>query len=154
MGNPETTTGGNALKFYCSLRMDIRRIEILKKDGVEYGNRVKCKIVKNKVAPPFRIAEFDILYGKGISVEGSVIDVATEMGIIKKSGTWFSYGETRLGQGREKARDFIIENPEMMAEIDAKVRAKIESDKAALDAVDVIGASQSESDEMELQPLG
>jgi recombination protein RecA len=141
MGNPETTTGGNALKFYCSLRMDIRRIEILKKDGVEYGNRVKCKIVKNKVAPPFRIAEFDILYGKGISVEGSVIDVATEMGIVKKSGTWFSYEETRLGQGREKARDFIIENPTMMAEIDQKVRDRIQADRNALDASDVIGGS-------------
>lgn len=141
MGNPETTTGGNALKFYCSLRMDIRRIEILKKDGVEYGNRVKCKIVKNKVAPPFRIAEFDILYGKGISVEGSVIDVATEMGIVKKSGTWFSYEETRLGQGREKARDFIIENPTMMAEIDQKVRERIQADRNALDPSDVIGGS-------------
>jgi len=157
MGNPETTTGGNALKFYCSLRMDIRRIEILKKDGVEYGNRVKCKIVKNKVAPPFRIAEFDILYGKGISVEGSVIDVATEMGIVKKSGTWFSYGETRLGQGREKARDFIIENPAMMAEIDQKVRERIQADRNALDAVDVIGGSavgDVDTAESDLLPLG
>jgi recombination protein RecA len=156
MGNPETTTGGNALKFYCSLRMDIRRIEILKKDGVEYGNRVKCKIVKNKVAPPFRIAEFDILYGKGISVEGSVIDVATEMGIVKKSGTWFSYGETRLGQGREKARDFIIENPDMMAEIDQKVRERIQADRNALDAVDVIGSSANDTEmaESDLLPLG
>ncbi len=157
MGNPETTTGGNALKFYCSLRMDIRRIEILKKDGVEYGNRVKCKIVKNKVAPPFRIAEFDILYGKGISVEGSVIDVATEMGIVKKSGTWFSYGETRLGQGREKARDFIIENPDMMAEIDQKVRERIQADRNALDAVDVIGGSavgDVDIAESDLLPLG
>ena len=157
MGNPETTTGGNALKFYCSLRMDIRRIEILKKDGVEYGNRVKCKIVKNKVAPPFRIAEFDILYGKGISVEGSVIDVATEMGIVKKSGTWFSYGETRLGQGREKARDFIIENPDMMAEIDQKVRERIQADRNALDAIDVIGGAVEkdvEIAEADLLPLG
>jgi recombination protein RecA len=156
MGNPETTTGGNALKFYCSLRMDIRRIEILKKDGVEYGNRVKCKIVKNKVAPPFRIAEFDILYGKGISVEGSVIDVATEMGIVKKSGTWFSYGETRLGQGREKARDFIIENPDMMAEIDQKVRERIQADRNALDASDVIGGSAKDTEipEADLLPLG
>ncbi|XVJ52309.1 MAG: recombinase RecA [Vampirovibrio sp.] len=152
MGNPETTTGGNALKFYCSLRMDIRRIEILKKDGVEYGNRVKCKIVKNKVAPPFRIAEFDILYGKGISVEGSVIDVATEMGIVKKSGTWFSYGETRLGQGREKARDFIIENPDMMAEIDGKVRARIEEDRQALSTDGVIGAKEVET-EIGLSPV-
>ena len=125
MGNPETTTGGNALKFYSSVRLDIRRIEILKREGLEYGNRVKCKIVKNKVAPPFRIAEFDILYGQGISVEGSIMDVATEMGIIKKAGTWFSYGDTRLGQGRERARDFLLEHREMLDEIEAKVRERI-----------------------------
>jgi recombination protein RecA len=131
MGNPETTTGGNALKFYASVRLDIRRIEILKKDGVEYGNRVKCKIVKNKVAPPFRIAEFDILYGHGISVEGCILDVAAEMGIVKKAGTWFSYGEQRLGQGREKARDYLKDNPPLMTEIDQAVRAKLAEQKLA-----------------------
>jgi recombination protein RecA len=152
MGNPETTTGGNALKFYASLRMDIRRIEILKKDGTEYGNRVKCKIVKNKVAPPFRIAEFDILYGKGISVEGSVIDVATELGIIKKAGTWFSYGETRLGQGRERARDYILENPEMMATIDAEVRAKIAEAQTVVSVDKPVGAAAE--DEVESLAAG
>jgi recombination protein RecA len=131
MGNPETTTGGNALKFYASVRLDIRRIEILKKDGVEYGNRVKCKIVKNKVAPPFRIAEFDILYGHGISVEGCILDVAADMGIVKKAGTWFSYGEQRLGQGREKARDYLKDNPPLMTEIDQAVRAKLAEQKLA-----------------------
>jgi recombination protein RecA len=154
MGNPETTTGGNALKFYASLRMDIRRIEILKKDGVEYGNRVKCKIVKNKVSPPFRIAEFDILYGKGISVEGSVIDVATEMGIIKKAGTWFSYGETRLGQGRERARDYILENPEMMAEIDGQVRAKIAEAQNPIPVDKAVGKKADELTEDDIVALG
>ncbi|MEB3244409.1 MAG: recombinase RecA [Vampirovibrionales bacterium] len=130
-GNPETTTGGNALKFYASVRLDIRRIETLKKDGGEYGNRVKVKIVKNKVAPPFRIAEFDILFGQGISTEGCIVDVAADMGIIQKAGTWFSYNDQKLGQGRERARDTLKENPAMLAEIDAAVRAKIAADRAA-----------------------
>src|ERR1700678_1398579 len=106
-GNPETTTGGNALKFYASVRLDIRKIETLKKDTVEVGNRVKVKVVKNKVAPPFRIAEFDIIYGKGISTAGCVLDMATELEIVKKSGTWFSYKEERIGQGRETSRNFL-----------------------------------------------
>jgi recombination protein RecA len=154
MGNPETTTGGNALKFYASVRLDIRRIEILKKDGVEYGNRVKCKVVKNKVAPPFRIAEFDILYGHGISVEGCILDVAADMGIVKKAGTWFSYGDVRLGQGREKARDYLKDNPVLMAEIDKGVRAKLAEDKltvatppvdlAAISAEKVLATAGSE----------
>ncbi|MEB3287446.1 MAG: recombinase RecA [Vampirovibrionales bacterium] len=124
-GNPETTTGGNALKFYCSVRLDIRRIETLKKDGEEYGNRVKVRIVKNKVAPPFKIAECDILFGEGISTEGCVLDVATDLEIVKKSGTWFSYNDERLGQGREKARDTLKDNPDLMAKIDLEVRQKI-----------------------------
>ncbi|MDD3013743.1 MAG: recombinase RecA [Candidatus Gastranaerophilales bacterium] len=121
-GNPETTTGGNALKYYASLRLDIRKIETLKKDGQEYGNRVKVKVVKNKVAPPFRIAEFDIIYGEGISQTGCLLDVASTMNIINKSGTWFSYNDTKLGQGREKAKDFLLENADMLKEIEAKVR--------------------------------
>jgi recombination protein RecA len=124
-GNPETTTGGNALKFYASVRLDIRKIETLKKDGTEYGNRVKVKVVKNKMAPPFRIAEFDIIYGKGISGSGCILDMATEMEIVKKAGSWFSYNEERIGQGRDGARQFLEQNPKMMAEIEARVRAEI-----------------------------
>jgi recombination protein RecA len=124
-GNPETTTGGNALKFYASIRLDIRKIETLKKDGSEYGNRVKVKVVKNKMAPPFRIAEFDIIYGKGISTSGCILDMAAELEIIKKSGSWFSYNEERLGQGREATKTFLEQNPKLMAEIEAKVKAEI-----------------------------
>lgn len=130
-GNPETTTGGNALKFYASVRLDIRKIETLKKDGTEYGNRVKVKVVKNKMAPPFRIAEFDIIYGKGISTSGCILDMATEMEIVKKAGSWFSYMDERIGQGRDGARNFLEQNPKMMAEIEGKVRANIQAGKAA-----------------------
>lgn len=130
-GNPETTTGGNALKFYASVRLDIRKIETLKKDGTEYGNRVKVKVVKNKMAPPFRIAEFDIIYGKGISTSGCILDMATEMEIVKKAGSWFSYNEERIGQGRDGARTFLEQNPKMMAEIESRVRAAIQSGKVA-----------------------
>lgn len=121
-GNPETTTGGNALKFYASIRMDIRKQETLKKDNQEYANRVKVKIVKNKVAPPFRIAEFDIIYGEGISKEGCIIDLAAERNILTKSGTWYSYGEEKLGQGRDKAREFLKANPKILNELEKKIR--------------------------------
>lgn len=130
-GNPETTTGGNALKFYASVRLDIRRIETLKKDGTEYGNRVKVKVVKNKMAPPFRIAEFDIIYGRGISTSGCILDMATELEIVKKSGAWFSYNDERLAQGRDGARLFLEANPKLMAEIEGKVRAAVERGSAA-----------------------
>jgi recombination protein RecA len=124
-GNPETTTGGNALKFYASVRLDIRRVETLKKDGEEYGNRVKVRVVKNKVAPPFKVCEFDILFGEGISSEGCVLDVATDMEIVKKAGTWYSYNDEKIGQGREKARDFLKENTEVLKKIELEVRAKL-----------------------------
>jgi recombination protein RecA len=124
-GNPETTTGGNALKFYASIRLDIRKIETLKKDTTEIGNRVKVKVVKNKVAPPFRIAEFDIIYGKGINTAGCLLDVASELEIVKKSGTWFSYKEERIGQGREAARNFLEANPAMLKEIETRVKAEL-----------------------------
>jgi len=124
-GNPETTTGGNALKFYASVRLDIRRIETLKKDGEEYGNRVKVRVVKNKVAPPFKVSEFDILFGEGISKEGCIIDAAAELDIVKKSGTWYSYGDEKLGQGRDKAREFLKENPQLLIEIDTQVRNRL-----------------------------
>ena len=120
-GNPETTTGGNALKFYASVRIDIRRVGSIK-DGVDIiGNRVKVKVAKNKVAPPFRVIEFDIMYGLGISKVGEVIDLGVENNIIQKSGSWFSYGETRLGQGRDSVKEILRDNPEMMEEIEGKI---------------------------------
>lgn len=124
-GNPETTTGGNALKYYSSVRLDIRRTETLKKDDKEYGNHVRVKVVKNKVAPPFRIAEFDIIFGKGISKTGCIVDMAVNFGIVNKAGAWFSYGEEKLGQGRDKAIDYMNNNPEVLKEVEDKVRAKL-----------------------------
>lgn len=124
-GSPETTTGGNALKYYSSVRLDIRRIETLKKDDKEIGNRVKVKVVKNKVAPPFRIAEFDIIFGKGISKTGCILDMAVNFDIIKKAGSWFSYGEDKIGQGRDKAKDYLEAHPEVLAEVEEKVRAAL-----------------------------
>ena len=121
-GSPETTTGGRALKFYSSVRIDIRRIESMKKDGEFIGNRVRAKIVKNKVAPPFRQAEFDLMYGEGISKEGCVLDMGVETGIVNKSGSWFNYGEERLGQGRDAAKRTLQENPDLRNEIENKVR--------------------------------
>jgi recombination protein RecA len=121
-GNPETTTGGNALKFYASLRLDIRRIGQLKDGDTVSGNRVRVKIVKNKVAPPFRQAEFDILYGEGISKLGEIVDLGVELNVIKKSGSWYSYGETRIGQGRDAAKQVLTDNPELAEELEAKIR--------------------------------
>jgi recombination protein RecA len=125
-GNPETTTGGNALKFYSSVRLDIRRIGQLKDGESVIGNRTRVKIVKNKVAPPFRTAEFDIIYGEGISRTGELVDIGVEKGIIKKSGSWFSYNETKLGQGREAVRQLFMDNPELAEEIEMQVRAASE----------------------------
>ena len=122
-GNPETTTGGRALKFYASVRIDIRKTEQLKNGADIYGNRVKCKIVKNKVAPPFKVAEFDILYGKGISRMSEVLDFAIMLDIIKKSGSWFSYNGEKIGQGKENVKRFLEENPELAADIESKIRA-------------------------------
>jgi recombination protein RecA len=126
-GNPETQPGGRALKFYSSVRLDIRKVEVIKSGLESIGARVKVKVVKNKVAPPFRSAEFDILFNEGISREGALIDAATEYGVMEKSGTWMSYGETRLGQGRENVRNFLRENPTLASEIEAKVRDKAAS---------------------------
>ena len=120
-GNPETTPGGRALKFYASVRMEVRRGEAIKEGGSPIGNRTKVKISKNKVAPPFRECEFDILYGTGISRTGEIVDVATELGIIKKSGSWFSYGDQNLGQGRENVKNILGENEELRKEIEAKI---------------------------------
>ena len=121
-GNPETTTGGRALKFYSSIRLDVRRIEALKQGGEMVGNRTRIKVVKNKVAPPFREAEFDIMFGKGISKEGDVLDLAASVGIVQKSGAWFAYGGDKIGQGRENAKAYLSEHPEIMDEIEHKVR--------------------------------
>ena len=121
-GNPETTTGGRALKFYASVRMDIRKIENIKQDGEFKGSRVRVKIVKNKVAPPFREAEFDIVYGEGISKAGNILDMAVNLDIIEKSGSWFSYNGDRIGQGRENVKKYLIDNPDILEEVEAKVR--------------------------------
>lgn len=121
-GNPETTTGGNALKFYASVRLDVRRIDSIKKDADIIGNRTRIKVVKNKVAPPFKQAEFDIMYGEGISQVGGILDVAANADIIKKSGAWYSYEGNKIGQGRENAKDYLTQNPEICSEIEQKVR--------------------------------
>jgi recombination protein RecA len=124
-GNPETTTGGNALKFYASVRLDIRKVNQIKDGEESTGNRVKVKVVKNKVAPPFKKAEFDIMYGQGISRVGEIIDLGADFGIIKKSGSWFSYGETKLGQGRDGVKKLLVDNPELAEELEAKIREKL-----------------------------
>lgn len=124
-GNPETTTGGRALKFYASVRMDIRKGEPIKNGTEIIGNNVKCKIVKNKVAPPFKVANFEILYGEGISRYGELVDLGAQYDIIKKSGTWFSYGETRIGQGKENAKQFLKDNPDIASEVESRIRARL-----------------------------
>ena len=124
-GSPETTTGGNALKFYASVRLDIRRMAQIKDGDESVGNRVKVKVVKNKVAPPFRVAEFDIMFGQGISKTGEIIDMGVELGVIQKSGSWFSYDTTKLGQGRDSVKQLLVDNPELAAELEGKIRAKI-----------------------------
>ncbi len=134
-GNPETTTGGRALKFYASVRLDVRRIEALKAGGEVIGNRTRVKVVKNKVAPPFREAEFDIMFGQGISKEGDILDLATEENIIQKSGAWFAYNDEKIGQGRENAKQFLKEHPDMMAEVEAKVREAYGFGEGAASAV-------------------
>jgi len=141
-GNPEVTTGGRALKFYASVRIDVRRDEILKTGTDSYGNRVRCKVAKNKVAPPFKVAMFDILYGQGISKTNEIIDIGVLLGIVEKSGAWFGYEGTRLGQGKEKARVFLEENPSIRQEIEEKIRARkdagdlLEADEDILDMDD------------------
>jgi recombination protein RecA len=123
-GNPETTTGGNALKFYASVRMDIRRIGSIKKGDEVTGSETRVKVVKNKVAPPFKQAEFDIMYGEGISREGEVLEIGVNLGVLEKSGAWYVYGSDRLGQGKDNAREFLKENPALAAEIEQKIREK------------------------------
>ena len=124
-GNPETTTGGNALKYYASVRMEIRRTEGLKGDGEDIGNHVRVRVLKNKVAPPFRTAEFDIIFGKGICKIGNILDVAVDLDIVKKAGSWFSYKDEKLGQGRDKSKEYLVENPDILNEIEKLVREKL-----------------------------
>lgn len=127
-GSPETTTGGNALKFYASVRLDIRRISQIKDTDEVSGNRVKVKVVKNKLAPPFRIAEFDVMFGQGISKAGEIIDLGVDFEIIKKAGSWFSYGDTKLGQGRDAVKQLLLDNPDLMDELEAKIKATVTAD--------------------------
>ncbi|MBR2588383.1 MAG: recombinase RecA [Bacilli bacterium] len=150
-GNPETTPGGRALKFYASVRMDIRKVENIKQDGEVVGNRAKVKVVKNKVAPPFREAEFDIMYGKGISKEGNIVDLAVNLDIIEKSGSWFSYNESRIGQGRENVKKFLLENPEIMKEVEEKIRDNFNKafEKSLGDETEVLEDYSEENQETE-----
>ena len=142
-GSPETTTGGKALKFYASVRIDVRRIETLKEAGAPVGNRTRAKVVKNKMAPPFKQAEFDIVFGKGISREGSIIDMGVEAGIVRKSGSWFTYGDDQLGQGKENVRQFLVDNPELANEIEQKILVSLgigetpDPDQASQDVPDI-----------------
>jgi recombination protein RecA len=124
-GNPETTTGGNALKYYASVRLEIRRTEGLKGDGEEIGNHVRVRVLKNKVAPPFRTAEFDIIFGKGICKIGNILDVAVNLNIVNKAGSWFSFKDEKLGQGRDKAKEYLTEHPEVLEEVETLVRQKL-----------------------------
>ena len=141
-GNPETTTGGRALKFYASIRLDVRRIETLKQGGEMIGNRVRVKVVKNKVAPPFKEAEFDIMFGQGISRTGDVLDLAVKQNIIQKSGAWFAYNDSKIGQGRENAKLFLAEHPDMMDEVEAKVRASLNIGGAGEEENDALADSE------------
>ena len=151
-GNPETTPGGRALKFYASVRIDVRKVENLKQGDEVYGNRVRCKVVKNKVAPPFRVAEFDILYGKGISKAGEIVDIAMELGLVQKSGSWFSYNGERLAQGKDNARKAIASNPSLMKELEEKIKSKgDEIDLGAGEAYSLEEDDEGESDDFDIR---
>ena len=153
-GNPETTPGGRALKFYSSVRIDVRKIENLKQGDEVYGNRVKCKVVKNKVAPPFRIAEFDILYGKGISKAGEIVDIAMELGLVQKSGSWFSYNGEKLVQGKDNARKTIAASPALMKELEEKIKAHgDELDLSAGEAYSLEDDEDGAGDEFDIRVL-
>ena len=141
-GNPETTTGGRALKFYSSIRLDVRRIESLKQSGEVIGNRTRIKVVKNKIAPPFKEAEFDIMFGKGISREGDLLDLASDIDVVRKSGAWYAYEGEKIGQGRENAKNFLQENKEICQEIEAKVRAHYELDGSKADETETAGPAE------------
>jgi len=135
-GNPEVTPGGRALKFYASVRLEIRRVETIKTGTDAIGNRVRVKVVKNKVAPPFRVAEFDVMYGEGISREGGLLDVGVAMDVVSKTGAWFTYGETRLGQGREAAKSFLRDNPPIAAEIEGRIRSGMSTAEIPVEGIE------------------
>jgi recombination protein RecA len=141
-GNPETTTGGNALKFYASVRMDIRRIGAIKDKEDVIGNQTRVKIVKNKVSPPFKVVDFDIMYGSGISKEGELVDLGSKVGVIEKSGSWYSYKDDRIGQGRENVKEYLKQNPAIAADIEAAIRAN-----AGLVATQLAGTPEEDSEE-------
>jgi recombination protein RecA len=145
-GSPETTTGGKALKFYASIRLDIRRIETLKDGQEAVGNRTRVKVVKNKMAPPFKQAEFDILYGVGISREGSLLDLGVEIGIVKKSGSWYTYEGDQLGQGKENSRNFLLDNPDLANDIETKIRAHYAPTPIDPDLVAAVNEATAEVD--------
>ena len=145
-GNPETTTGGRALKFYASVRLDVRRVEALKQGGEVVGNHTRVKIVKNKVAPPFKEAEFDIMFGQGISKEGDILDLAADIGIVNKSGAWYAYNGEKIGQGRENAKNYLRDNPLICQEIEAKVRANYSVDEEEADAAAETGKPAAEEE--------
>ena len=145
-GNPEVTTGGRALKFYASVRMDVRRIETLKQGGEMIGNRTRVKIVKNKIAPPFKEAEFDIMFGKGISREGDILDLASKIDIVKKSGAWYAYEGDKIGQGRENAKIYLTEHPELMESLDKQIRAHYNFDGSASEEADTKEGKSSKAD--------
>ena len=154
-GNPETTPGGRALKYFASLRLDIRKADSLKDGEGIIGNRTKCKVVKNKVAPPFRVAEFDIIYGKGISHEGSVLDLAVENDFVQKSGAWFNYGDVRIGQGRENARQYLIDHKDVCDELEAMIREKLlapKADDGEPAEIEVVKEEGPEAEQMEMDP--
>jgi len=148
-GNPEVTTGGKALKFYASIRLDVRKIDVLKSGNEIIGNRTRVKVVKNKVAPPFKIAEFDILYGEGISREGSILDLAVAQKIIAKSGSWYSYGDVRMAQGRDNARLFLKDNPELCEEIEARLREILFAPGARLEGATATDDAETQSVDMD-----
>ena len=150
-GNPETTPGGRALKYYASVRIDVRRIESLKQGGEVVGNRTRAKVVKNKVAPPFKEAEFDIMFGQGISKVGEILDIGVSMGIVQKSGSWFSYGDTRLGQGRDNIKEYFVQNPELAKEIEEKVFAKLAEESKK--SVNRLAARKAEAAPAEVEEI-
>lgn len=152
-GNPETTTGGRALKFYASIRVEIRKADAIKQGTEIIGNRTKAKIVKNKVAPPFKVAEFDILYGKGVSKEGDILDLAADLDIINKSGAWYSYKETRIGQGRENAKAYLASNPDVCFEVENEVRKAYGLPDVVPDASMTVESTMVKEEEEEKDPI-